>query len=357
LPAVTLLVSALGLVLLTLARTQRVRTPSAKDLMRHAQRAMAQGRTDEALETLSRIPDKHRLAPQARLAGGQLELRRHRLRAAESLLRKASTLDPRLVQARRELIYIYGVQLRRAELGRTFQELARLVSLRYDDIFIWCLTRGVQWDAAEQVETLSRCLEADPEDRETRLALAENLQLTGRLDDGLRTLGPLPDADAAARAARARILIDRGDLEAAKRLLASGPEDDAALARLRGRQALRRHDANEAIRQFRVADALEPNHRDTLFGLALALQMAGWREESLTYAQRVRDHDLASRLLEGSLTPEGRTDPRLFVRLGEAYARIGRLPEARAWLDLAIQRDPLDADAQKALHQIGGRSR
>ena len=54
-------------------------------------------RVDAALADMARIPT-HRLAPQARLRAGQLELRRSRLRVAEEALRAATALDPGLVQ-------------------------------------------------------------------------------------------------------------------------------------------------------------------------------------------------------------------------------------------------------------------
>ena len=48
------------------------------------------------------------LAARARLLAGQAELRRSRVRHAEEWLIAATRLDPRLVQAHRELIYIYA---------------------------------------------------------------------------------------------------------------------------------------------------------------------------------------------------------------------------------------------------------
>ena len=112
-----------------LARLGRARSPTPEDWMLRAQVAMARGRVDEALADLAKIPDAHELAPQARLRAGQLELRRDRLRAAEEAFRAASRLDPDLVQAHRELIYIYGMQGRRAELDAQFRALAKLTPL------------------------------------------------------------------------------------------------------------------------------------------------------------------------------------------------------------------------------------
>ena len=38
--------------------------------------------------------------------------------------------------------------------------------------------------------------------------------------------------------------------------------------------------------------------------------------------------------------------------LGAACEAVRRLPEARAWYNLAVQTDPLDAAAQKALYRL-----
>src|SRR5262249_21648999 len=51
-------------------------------------------------------------------------------------------------------------------------------------------------------------------------------------------------------------------------------------------------------------------------------------------------------------TVEGENDPRIPRQLGLACAAIGRDLEARAWLRLAVRRDPLDTESQKALYQL-----
>jgi len=100
---------------------------------------MAPKKTKLALDALARVPDDHYMAPQARLLAGQSELRRDRVRQAEEWLRAALELNPQLVQAHRELIYIYGMQLRRTELGAEFTALSKLSDLTFDNAFHWCL--------------------------------------------------------------------------------------------------------------------------------------------------------------------------------------------------------------------------
>ncbi len=98
------------------AQLIRLRKPNASDWYLRGQLAVARHEADAAIAFLSRVPDDHGLAAQARLLAGQTELRRSRVRYAEEWLVAATRLDPRLVQAHRELIYIYATLLRRAEL-------------------------------------------------------------------------------------------------------------------------------------------------------------------------------------------------------------------------------------------------
>jgi len=127
-------------------RLSRLREPTPLDSMLRAQLDIANGRAEEAVAGLMRVPDGHPMAAQARLMAGQVELRRHRARFAEQYFRKALQLDPKLVQAHRELIYVLGHQLRRPELNAEFLALSRLTELTFDNVFHWCLMRTALWE-------------------------------------------------------------------------------------------------------------------------------------------------------------------------------------------------------------------
>lgn len=333
-------------------RLARLRTPTPSDWMLLGQVALAQNRPDEALEDLQRVPDGHGLAPRARLMAGQIDLRRHRVRPAEKALRRALELDPKLIQARKELIYVYGVQLRRKELSEQFRALAGLTPLTFDNVFHWCLTRNTLWEPLEISLIMTRFLQADDGDRWSRLSLAESQRQLGKLEDAERTLAVLPPADVEARVIRIRLALDRGDDRAAETLLKDGTAEHAELARLRGRFALTRRDGPSALRHFREAYRLEPDNRDTLFGLSNALSMVGNQAESDRFRAISRDHDRLGTLLQRAATPGKRDDPRLLRELGAACETIHRLPEARAWYNLAISQNPLDAEAQQAISRL-----
>ena len=88
--------------------------------MLRGQLAVARERPDEALAELARVPDDSPLAPRpgswpARSSCAAIASGSPRRRSAPAV-----RIDPALVRAHRELIYIYGFQLRRDGLDEEF---------------------------------------------------------------------------------------------------------------------------------------------------------------------------------------------------------------------------------------------
>jgi tetratricopeptide (TPR) repeat protein len=258
-------------------------------------------------------------------------------------------LYPQLKPARRELVYIYGMQLRRAELGAQFRALAELGPLSFYDVFVWCLTRGCTWDPVETVKTLGRFVQADPDDRWSRLGLVESLRQLGRFDEAEKALSALSPSDPEARAIRVRLALDRSDVAAAEALLAEGPTDHPGLALLRGRMAFLDHDGPAAVRHLRAAYAGASDDRDVQFYLGQALRLVGDKEAAEPLLLAATKQDVLAALVNRAATESARADPKLPVRLGAACEAARRLPEAMAWYEVAIARDPLDREAQSAL--------
>jgi tetratricopeptide (TPR) repeat protein len=330
----------------------RLRKPNPMDWFLRGQLAVARHHADLAIDLLSRVPEDHYLAPRARMLAGQTELRRSRVRYAEEWLIAATRLDPRLVQAHRELVYIYATQLRRTELNAEFTALSELTDLSFDDAFRWGLLRSYAWEPGKEIEGLSRYIEADPRDRWSRLALAENYRRMGRTGDAEKTLAGLPPREPEAIDLLARIALDRQAREKAERLLADGPTDDPLLARLRGRMALAQGDAKSAVAYFRIALASEPLNRETLFGLTAALELSGDPKTAFPYRQTAANFDRFNSLIQRAATRGARADPNLMRQLGAACAALELNAEARAWYKLAISANPLDSESQQGLYRL-----
>jgi tetratricopeptide (TPR) repeat protein len=335
-----------------LKRLARLREPSPLDFLLMAKYAMARHRPDQALTNLIRVPDDHPMGPQARLLAGQIELRRDRVRLAEESFQAALRLNPGLVQARRELIYIYGMQLRRPELNEQFFALSQLTRLTADNLFHWGLLRNSSWEPVEAIGILSRYIAADPQDRWSRLALAENERRMGRRAQAEAALAVLPPDDPQATAIRVQIAVDGQDLDEAERLLAMDTTSTPALARLRGRLALARRDAKAAMRHWQIAYAADPDDRETTFGLLRALELAGESQAALPLRESARKLEWFNTLLHRAATPQARREPQLLRQLGAASAALDRTAEARAWYELAIEADSSDPESQKALYRL-----
>ena len=287
-----------------------------------------------------------------RLLAGQAELRRSRVRHAEAWLIAATRLDPRLVQAHRELIFIYSTLLRRAELNAEFTALSRLSNLTFDNALHWSLLLCYSWEPTKMVGPLEEYVNADPDDRWSRLALAENYRRMGASEDALKALSGLPRSQPEVIDLLARIELDRQDVDKAERLIATGPVDDPLLARLRGRRALARGDAKSAVGHFRTALADDPLARETLFGLTAALQLAGDPKAAEPYGQAAANLDRLNSLVQRAVTRGGKNDGSLMRELGAASAALELNELARAWYKLAIAADPLDSESQRALYRL-----
>jgi tetratricopeptide (TPR) repeat protein len=332
-------------------RVGKLREATPEDHTLRAQLLMARDKNEEALAELKAVPDSHRLAAQARLQAGQLELRRERARVAEDYFRDAIRLDPKLAAAHRELIFILGYELRRPELSEEFRALSECESLRFDQAFLWCLTRGSVWEPAEAAEKLAKFVAADPDDRQARLALAEMHRRMNRFDEAEGDVAPLGDDDPEARALRVLIALDRGDEAKAESLLGGGPRVHLKLALLRGRMAIARGEDKAAVAAFRDAIAAEPNNRDAVFGLAHALQRVG-DPEAKHYLDLSARHERLGTLVQRAANLGSEKNVALIHDLGAACADVGRIAEARAWYSIAIKLNPFDSVAQQALYRL-----
>jgi tetratricopeptide (TPR) repeat protein len=280
------------------------------------------------------------------------------LRFAEQAFHRAIQLDPKLVQPHRELIVIYGYQLRRSELAGEFRTLAGLTELGFDDLFHWGLFQSETWEPDWAERFLERCVAADPGDRWSRLALAEcRRKINGALDEAETALAGLHPRDLETIRVRARIALDRDDVPRAEALLAHVPEDDPIAARLRGRIAIARRDAAAAVHHYRLAYRANPDSHEALSGLVTALEMQGDLKSAEPLRAAAARHIRLQRLIQRAVPRENRTDPELPMLLGDACAAVHHDAEARGWYKLAIARNPLDSRAQRALFQLGAADR
>ena len=335
-----------------LDRLAALRKPTAADALLRAEAKNGGGRTDEAVAILTGVPAADPLAAQARLRAGQVERERHRLRDAEVAFLDAIRLDPHLIQARRELIFLYGMQARRAELSEQFRALAGFVELTFDDLFFWTTSHQDVWINTAIQPDLERYLAADPADRWSRLALAQVLLKSGQLDEAERVLRPLPSSDAEAMAVRAQIALDRSRRDEAQAILEAAPAEHPALALVRGQCAMRQNDWPTAVTQLRIAVRLEPCSQEAVRSLALALRQTGNTSEETAFLEQAGRLRTLTGLIERARETAARKDRTLPRRLAAACEAVGLRDLALGWYRLAIRYDVLDSEAQRGVFRL-----
>jgi predicted Zn-dependent protease len=283
---------------------------------------------------------------------GNGELVRYRLGPAGMAFERARELDPGLASARQGLIWIHTLRMERAQALAEFAALAGLRPLDFDLVLLWTQIRCSTWDPEKVIPQLRQVIAADPDEQGVRLTLAEGLRRLGSSAEAIEALAPLGESHPEATAIRVRLAIDQGDLAGAEAILSRGPADHPALAELRGEMALARGHASAAVPQFRRALAARPDDRSCLSGLAQALRLSGQVPAAEPLLQVVHRHDTLIDLTLRARDMTRRDDPTLLRALGAACEALELIPEARAWYDLALVRDPLDSQTQMALYRL-----
>jgi tetratricopeptide (TPR) repeat protein len=335
-----------------LRRLERLRKATAEDWLLRAQLATAVGDDAAALEALRHVSEDHRLFPQSLYMAGLIERKHLRLRYAEAAYRKAIACDPGMVNAHKELIYILGMQSRRREIDAEFKALSQVTPLTHRDLFTWGLTHFVLWgpDSSEQLQSFIR---ADPDDRFSRLALAKLLiDHPGEEARVEWALEPLPADDPEAQALRIELKLNLGHVDEAMGMLAQTTGSDPLLERLRGRAAIMRGDSAGAIRHFQAALSDEPYDRVSIAELGKALLLRGDRAGAQRYMTSVKQLDEVYNLINRARKSDREDQPADLMKLGRACEAAGLVDEARGWYMLVIARDPLDSEAQQALHRL-----
>ena len=114
---------------------------------------------------------------------------------------------------------------------------------------------------------------------------------------------------------------------------------------MRGELELGGADPRRAADYFRAALRADPEDRDALHGLGMALRTLG-DPQARKYLEIADRHDKLRRLIQDSVATI-QTDPRLFFKLGRSANRSSGSMRPRPGIQLAIRRDPLDEGRSK----------
>ena len=290
---------------------------------------LRQGRYDEARAALdlaftqdSTQAENHRLL-------GLLHLAERRYPEALAAFRHALALEPHLIEAH------YNLSSAFLGLGQPTQAqtaLARFETLAAD---------------AAQVAHLRRQLDANPDDRETRLQLAHHYRQLGRDDDALthyRAILLADSDDLEALISLSGLLLARGEdqevLELCRRGISQHPEDvrTSKLHFTRGYVYMRRNQYQEARTAFEYALALDSSS-------ATAWNNLGHVQLSLG------EEAAAQRALESAIAADSSLADAHY-NLGSFFLQKGHLDRAQRAYQAAIAADSTFARTYYALATV-----
>lgn len=204
--------------------------------LEHAQRQLAQGHTDGAIESLRRVLTVDPDQAEAHALLGLCLLDKRRARAAELEVGLALTLEPELSLAHFARAHVLIAQRRFGEAEAHLRQL--LADEPHSALYHRALARlySLHGDARQVLPLLERALELEPEDVGTRVALSEYHRERGDFAAaGAQALAALElePEHAGALVAMGHVLLRRGDSadarEHALAALRSDPTDIRAL--------------------------------------------------------------------------------------------------------------------------------
>jgi tetratricopeptide (TPR) repeat protein len=355
--------------------------------------ADARGRLDFCLTVWPRSPDVHLLAARAARLSGDLDTAEAHLNRClrlqdgaseavqlEFLLLRVQTgeleeVAPALIDtvenghpdAPAILHTLARAYMHRLRYQMAWSCLTRCIEIKPDDAKAyhwrgWVLERLNNHKAA--TEDYHRALELDPDLVPVRLRVAEMLIEDKQAPEALphleRLYQQVPDnPQVRARLGMCRLL--QGRMEEARRLMEAAvvhmPHDPALLVSLANLE-LQEGRGVEAERWLRAVLQEEPSDTEALYVLASALQLQGRTEES---AAVLSEHERKKQLVERVNTllttvadsPTAGADD--YAETGRLLLEIGRDKNGLYWLDRALERDPGNQQAHRALAAYHGR--
>ena len=290
---------------------------------------LRQGRYDEARAALDLALAQDSTQAESLRLLGLLHLAERRYPEALAAFRHALVLNPHLIEVH------YNLSSTLLALGQPTQAQAALV--RFE---------ALAADAA-QVAHLRRQLDANPDDRETRLQLAHHYRQLGRDDDALthyRAVLLADPNDLEALVSLSGLLSDRGAdqevLELCRRGISQHPEDvrTSKLHFARGYVYMRRNQYQEARTAFEHALALDSSS-------ATAWNNLGHVQLSLG------EEAAAQRALESAIAADS-TLADAHYNLGSLFLQQGKLDRAQRAYRAAIVADSTFARTYYALATV-----
>ena len=303
------------------------------------------GRLDAARDAWERVPAESEFGPNAALMLARLALQGHRMAEAERVLPRAiEARGDHGRQAREILLRLYKLQ------GR-YEEARRLVRDGWDSDpdrvgsiqELFRLDSSDPMPLEEHARAVGQAAAASPDDPGVLLALAHLAMRRGRVEEAEGWLSRRLERSSDPAAWRGWLdwALPAQDVPLARRALEhlpSGSVPPLELLSLRAWFAARAGDAEAERGALSRLIELSPGSIPAVDRLAGLSHQAGDDAEAARLRSRKAELDrLMERYADRMFAPDPAEDA---ADLAEVAERLGRTFEARAWWDLAVERDP-----------------
>lgn len=330
-------------------------------VLRRAEFADRAGDSLAAAAILASVPDSSPAAARARYLEGLVHRNAFRLDDAEMAFRASIRIDPKMVDAHRQLVALYGVEHRGAEQVDALNAWIRsgfgvLEPLRLLGQSVVVIPPGTLDKSTDEGAILERALKTQPESRHIRPALARFYRNRGELAAAKHLLDDWlskhPD-DMDAGIEKLATFVDSGDDDEADRF--AGTLDDSARGKspfwlVLGDLKRNQQGWEDAARCYRKSISLDPRNPETYYRLAECLRSIGREEES---ALSLKTHSDIRKLAEAAAAVDTlRPNGPAIMAAARLCAESGRMFEARAWASEALRIDRNDAEARALLNRI-----
>jgi tetratricopeptide (TPR) repeat protein len=320
------------------------------------------GRRDEAVSSLSSVPQSNPAWSQVQTMLGELAISERQAAHAEQIFRQVATRDPRALAPRQRLIYLLGMQQRTAEARAVLWEIYRihddprvLVDLVLDLLLDQQDVRGFPPE-------LEQFVAQTPSDPLLRRAWGMSLLYQGRVTEALPHLEAAASQvtnDPIGRFALAECRIMAGQSVDPDGVLGLRPQETIAAAQwwlFRGRIDESTGQPQRAAASFEQSLALHPENREVHFRLSQIQKQLGRFEESKRHLDASNQIDERIKRVRREHQQVRRaglpSDAGLFLRLGRLCVGAGLIAESRAWCEQALKLDRTFEDAKTDLARL-----
>jgi tetratricopeptide (TPR) repeat protein len=317
--------------------------------------ALQRGDREAAVRILGSVPESSSLAESAHLGRGRILKELYRPAEAIDELRACLRLNPRRLEAHRELIIILGILRRAREQEEQLWALhdrggAAVEALRILAQSTVTIPPGALAKNADEGSVLRRCLETRPDDPYLPAPLAYFLRNRGQVAEARALLQPwlrTSRINSETRLEDLACLLDEGDFASARPWFEPPEESLGSSSRywlLRGDWFRMQDRHDEALKSYREAVQRDPRSPEARYRLAhalRALRMVREADEVLTDHQRLQQLSLLAADLS-----ETTSDPNRLAQAARLCHQLGRDREARAWYAAVLRVNPSDAEAR-----------